>query len=153
MRSSGSTVGSIDRGIALFSIHDMKDKRSAARESDRRIWSNEINHVAATAFLESLYRVLSRNSRLKRLTISCSVLRKRDRYSRMEICIALRYAAACAIASGKNASSFNNSVKTIRSFSKSFRVNDPFRKDSASWWFISWISITSLPARDTAISR
>ena len=111
IRSAGSIEGSIVRGIALCSMHDIKDKRSAAAISDRRIRSNEINHVVATAFFEFLYRVSSRNSRLRRLlTVSCSVLRRSDRYSEMEICLTLRYAAACAMAKGKNVSSVNSSV-------------------------------------------
>ena len=78
-RSAGSAAGSIDRGIALFSIHDMKDRRPAAVESARRMCSNDTSHVAATAFLGFLYGVSSWNSRLRRLTLSSSVFLRRDR--------------------------------------------------------------------------
>ena len=153
--SSSSTEGIIDREIALFSIHDIKDKRSAAMESDRRIWSKEISHVAATEFFdcaELLYRVPSRNSRLRRLMVSSSVFLRRDRYSWMEICIAFRYAAACAIAKGKYVNSFNNAIVSASSSSNSFCVNDLARKASASFWSISWSTTTSLPTSDIAIS-
>jgi hypothetical protein len=119
---SDCASGSSERGMAFHSTHDINASSSAAAASRSRIWLKDTTHVVATAFADCLYRVSSRNSLLISATMSYSVSRSSFRYFTTDMRFRFRYAAAYAIASGRNDSSSSNSIVVASSRRRYFLV-------------------------------